>query len=30
VSNGPYSKDKFALDMKKNLDTIVQAVTSGN
>ena len=30
VSNGPYSKDKFASDMKKNLDTIVQAVTSGN
>ena len=30
VSNGPYSKEKFALDMKKNLDTIVQAVQSGN
>jgi zinc transport system substrate-binding protein len=30
VSNGPYSKEKFALDMQKNLDTIVQAVTSGN
>ena len=30
VSNGPYTKEKFALDMKKNLDTIVQAVASGN
>ena len=30
VSKGPYSKQKFALDMKQNLDTIVQAVTSGN
>lgn len=30
VSNGIYMKEKFTLDMKKNLDTIVQAVTSEN
>ena len=30
VSNGPYTREKFVLDMKQNLDTIVQAVTSGN
>lgn len=30
VSNGPYTKDKFALDMKKNLETIVQAIARGN
>ena len=30
VSNGPYSKEKFAVDMEKNLETILRAVSSGN
>lgn len=30
VSNGPYSKEKFAVDMEKNLETILQAVSSDN
>ncbi len=30
VSNGPYAKEKFALDMENNLEIIVQAITSGN
>ena len=30
VSNGPYAKEKFGLDMKNNLDTIVQAIASGS
>lgn len=30
VSNGPYSSEKFTLDMKNNLETIVRAVASGD
>ena len=30
VSNGPYTKEKFALDMKNNLETIVQAIAGRN
>ena len=30
VSNGPYTKEKFGLDMKNNLETIVQAIASGS
>ena len=30
VSNGPYKKEKFGLDMKNNLDTIVRAIASGS
>ena len=30
VSNGPYTKEKFALDIQNNLNTIVQAIASGS